>query len=128
MQSIEDSKDKIHNKPLSELVKELKIDLNFSDQPFIMGYCATDENNFDVVITDIVMPNISGVGIIAILKKKYPKIIVVAITGWGEHPEVLASEAQADLVLEKPIDLIKLDKIIVDFIAEKEKQVKENET
>jgi len=74
------------------------------------------EEKFDAVITDIVMPNISGVGIIAIVKKKYPKLPVIGITGWGEQPEILASEASADLVLEKPIDLIKLDKIIVELI------------
>lgn len=74
---------------------------------------------FDVVITDIVMPNISGVGIISIVKKKYPDIPVIAITGWGEHPEVLASEADADLVLEKPIDLLELDKLIMDLIQKK---------
>jgi len=77
---------------------------------------------FDIVITDIVMPNISGVGIISILKKKYPAIPVIAITGWGEHPEVLASEADADLVLEKPIDLLELDKFIVDLILKKKQQ------
>lgn len=74
------------------------------------------EEKFHAVITDIVMPNISGVGIIAIVKKKYPKLPVIGITGWGEQPEILASEASADLVLEKPIDLIKLDKIIVELI------------
>lgn len=77
---------------------------------------------FDVVITDIVMPNISGVGIITIMKKKYPEIPVIAITGWGEHPEVLASEADADLVLEKPIDLLELDKLIVDLIEKKQRK------
>ena len=72
---------------------------------------------FDLIITDLVMPNISGVGIISIVKEKFPDIPVVAITGWGEHPEALAREANADIVLEKPIELAKLDKIISDLIA-----------
>ncbi len=81
----------------------------------------SEKESFDVVITDIVMPNISGVGIITILKKKHPDIPVIAITGWGEHPEVLALEASADMVLEKPIDLIELDNIIIDLIHKKKK-------
>ena len=32
------------------------------------------------------MPEISGVGVISIIKKKYPGAPVIAITGWGEHP------------------------------------------
>lgn len=79
----------------------------------------SEKEKFDAVITDIVMPTISGVGIIAIVKSKYPEVPVIGITGWGEHPEVLASEAAADMVLEKPIDLIELDRIIIGLIHEK---------
>ena len=62
-----------------------------------------EQQGFDLIITDLVMPNISGVGLISIIKKKFPDLPVIAITGWGEHPEALATEAQADRVLEKPI-------------------------
>jgi DNA-binding response OmpR family regulator len=79
----------------------------------------TEPNDFDLIITDIVMPNISGVGIISIVKKKFPEIFIIAITGWGEHPGMLASEAEADLVLEKPIDLMELDKRIIELIQSK---------
>ena len=50
----------------------------------------TEQQGFDLVITDLVMPNISGVGLISIIKKKFPDLPVIAITGWGEHPEALA--------------------------------------
>jgi DNA-binding NtrC family response regulator len=79
------------------------------------------ETEIDLVITDLVMPDISGVGVISIVKKKYPSIPVIAITGWGEHPEALATEADADLVLEKPFELAELDKSVADLIAKKKK-------
>ena len=78
-----------------------------------------DDNGIDLVITDLVMPDISGVGVISIVKKKYPGIPVIAITGWGEHPEALATEADADLVLEKPFELTELDKHVTDMLARK---------
>ena len=77
------------------------------------------ESAIDLVITDLVMPDISGVGVISIVKKKYPAIPVIAITGWGEHPEALATEADADLVLEKPFELTELDKSVSDLLAKK---------
>jgi DNA-binding NtrC family response regulator len=80
-----------------------------------------DENGIDLVITDLVMPDISGVGVISIVKKKYPGIPVIAITGWGEHPEALATEADADLVMEKPFELAELDKHVSDMLAKKQK-------
>ena len=79
----------------------------------------TEKQRFDLVITDLVMPNISGIGVISIIKKKFPDIPVVAITGWGEHPEALAAEAKADLVLEKPFRLPALDKLINDLLSSK---------
>jgi len=75
--------------------------------------------SIDLVITDIVMPHISGVAIISIIKKKYPEIPVIAITGWGEYPEAMAAEAQADLVLEKPFDLSELERFINQLMARK---------
>lgn len=79
------------------------------------------ETDIDLVITDLVMPDISGVGVISIVKKKYPGIPVIAITGWGEHPEALATEADADLVLEKPFELSDLDNSVSDLLAKKKK-------
>ena len=66
---------------------------------------------FDLIITDLVLPNISGVAIISIVKKKFPDTPVIAITGWGEHPESLAKEARADYVLEKPFKLPELEQL-----------------
>ena len=76
----------------------------------------TEKRGFDLVITDLVMPNISGVAVISIIKKKFSDIPVIAITGWGEHPEALAAEANANIILEKPFKLSELDKIIKDLL------------
>ncbi len=68
--------------------------------------------DFDLIITDLVLPNISGVAIISIVKKRFPTTPVIAITGWGEHPESLAKEAHADYVLEKPFKLPELEQLV----------------
>ena len=65
------------------------------------------------------MPEISGVGVISIIKKKYPGTPVIAITGWGEHPGALATEAEADLVLDKPFELTDLDRHVKELLAKK---------
>jgi DNA-binding NtrC family response regulator len=85
------------------------------------GLKAFEENNADIdlVITDLVMPEISGVGVISIIKKKYPGTPVIAITGWGEHPGALATEAAADLVLDKPFELTDLERHIKRLLEKK---------
>lgn len=79
----------------------------------------TNEAEIDLVITDLVMPEISGVGVISIIKKKYPGTPVIAITGWGEHPGALATEAEADLVLDKPFELMDLDRHVAELLIKK---------
>ncbi len=77
----------------------------------------TSADRIDLVITDLVMPEISGVGVISIIKKKYPGTPVIAITGWGEHPGALATEAEADLVLDKPFELVDLERHVTELLA-----------
>jgi DNA-binding NtrC family response regulator len=78
-----------------------------------------EKQKFDMVITDLIMPDISGVALISIVKKKYPNTRIIAITGWGEHPEALATEAEADYVLEKPFELSELEKVIEKILSSK---------
>ena len=54
-----------------------------------------------------------------ILKEKYPKTPVVAITGWGPQPQALAVEAHADHVLEKPFDIRELERLVIGLISER---------
>jgi DNA-binding response OmpR family regulator len=76
-----------------------------------------EKDDLDIIITDLVLPNISGVAVISIVKNKYPQLPVIAITGWGEHPEALAKEAKADLVMEKPFKLPELEKAARDLLV-----------
>jgi len=76
-----------------------------------------DRKGFDLIITDVVMPYVSGVGIVAVIKQKSPVTPVIAITGMGEHPEKLAREANADIVLVKPFELKDLRKHVEDLLS-----------
>ncbi|MDD9304570.1 MAG: response regulator [Desulfobacter sp.] len=71
---------------------------------------------FDCLITDLVMPNISGVGLISIVKKEFFDLKIIAMTGYGDKPGAMASEAEADLVLFKPIDLFKIEEKVSELL------------
>ncbi|HKF97449.1 MAG TPA: response regulator [Steroidobacteraceae bacterium] len=76
----------------------------------------------DVVITDIIMPKVHGVELIKILRERFPRIRVIAISGGGSFgpqgykPDAIsthaylaaAREAGAAEVLTKPFDLTDL--------------------
>ena len=76
-----------------------------------------NEKHLDLVITDLVMPLISGVGVISLLKKQSPQTPILAMTGWGKHPSELATEAKADMTLMKPFDLEDLDRSVSKLLS-----------
>ena len=81
------------------------------------GLKMVSSEKYDLVITDIVMPYVSGVGIITVIKEKIPKIPVIAITAYGKNPERLAAEKQADVVLRKPFEMEKLKDHVARLLA-----------
>ncbi len=76
------------------------------------GLKKLETGGYDMVITDIVMPYISGVGVVTALKEKWPMIPIIAITGYGKEPEAAALEKKANVVLAKPVKMAVLRKHI----------------
>ena len=105
---------------LCEFLSKKKYDITSANNGLEgLKYLEQEKQGFDIVITDLIMPDISGVALISIIKKKYPDTLVIAITGWGEHPEALATEAEADHVMEKPFELSELEKSLKKLLSSK---------
>ena len=81
------------------------------------GMKKLERGGYDLVITDIVMPYVSGVGVVTALKEKKPEIPVIAITGYGKEPEAAALERKADVVLGKPVKMALLKQYIARLLA-----------
>ena len=69
------------------------------------GIKLLESADYDLVITDINMPYVSGLGVISILRENHPNIPVIAFTGFGQEPLEAAKEEKADVVLKKPIKM-----------------------
>ena len=81
------------------------------------GLKKLESGGYHLVITDIVMPYVSGVGVVTALKDKNPGIPVIAITGYGKEPEAAALEKKADVVLGKPVKMAVLKEHISRLLA-----------
>lgn len=85
------------------------------------GIALLEKNSFDLVITDIIMPEKEGLEIISELRRDYPNIKIIAISGGGRlSPEgylVSADLLGADRVLKKPFERKDLITSINDLIG-----------
>ena len=84
------------------------------------GLKRLESGGYDLVITDIVMPYMSGLGVVTAIKQKAAHIPVIVITGFGKEPELAATEKKADLVLAKPFSISVLREHIARLLMDKE--------
>ncbi len=74
----------------------------------IEGIRAYRQKPTDLIITDLIMPNKDGIGMIIELKKEFPDVKIIAMSGGGlNKPEGYLQGAQklgAACTLTKPID------------------------
>jgi DNA-binding NtrC family response regulator len=71
-----------------------------------------EDQSFDIVITDIIMPDKEGLELIAHIHRNYPGVKVIAISGSGEGPTRVyldsAERLGARRSFAKPIDRTQL--------------------
>lgn len=73
------------------------------------GLKKLQEETYDLVISDIRMPDISGLDVLEHAKEHYPSISVVLITGFGTPQAMARAKASgADKILTKPFNPIEL--------------------
>ncbi len=75
---------------------------------------------FDLIITDVVLPYVSGIGVIKMAKTRCPEIPIICITGYGYFPEKLAEEEQADRIFHKPFEFKELAEAIKTLLEQRQ--------
>jgi DNA-binding response OmpR family regulator len=78
------------------------------------GLALMEGERFDIVITDLVMPECEGIETIAALRKGFPEVKIVAMSGaaFGESYLEMARGLGADGVLAKPFTVGRVVDII----------------
>ena len=83
----------------------------------LTGLARFQGGHFDVVLTDLSLPECSGLDVARSVKRTHPETPVVLITGWGHllNPERLR-ESGIDLMLVKPFRLERLLSVLGDAL------------
>lgn len=100
----------------------------------VAGFAALRESAVDLVIIDVVLPGMDGVAAIKQIRRDYPRVRIIAISGGGNfglnsyRPEAISTSAflaactgaGADRTLAKPFETAEL-RLLIDqvFTAER---------
>jgi DNA-binding NtrC family response regulator len=72
---------------------------------------------FDLVITDISMPGMSGLELLSHIKEKYPKTEVIVITAYGsEEKKEESLQKGARYYIEKPFEIKKIKQLVMELL------------
>ncbi len=123
------------SKPKTKLAKKLLVvedegqiglvlNMILSDRNFDLDYVSSlldaqeylEKNKPSLVILDNKLPDGFGVDFISYIKKKYPSIKIIMISGFSTARDV-ALENGADMFLEKPFSMDKVNEAIDTVLA-----------
>jgi len=77
-------------------------------------------NEIDLVILDVMMPDLSGTEVLRQIRSLAPQLSIVILTGYGsKEVAVEALKGHADDYIEKPFDIEKTKEIIESILARK---------
>jgi two-component system response regulator VanR len=82
------------------------------------------EKEFDIVLTDLGMPDMSGWDVCKAIKKLRAHVPVGMITGWGmELDQTKKEESGLDFVIPKPFDFHQLLRVVDETMESSEKRL-----
>ena len=92
----------------------------------VEGIKAYRQHPADLIITDLIMPNKDGIGMIIDLKKEFPDVKIIAMSGGGlNKPDGYLKGAKklgASCTLTKPIDREEMLQAVRDIIRDAPQQ------
>jgi CheY-like chemotaxis protein len=75
----------------------------------------------DLIITDVVMPNKDGLEVVMEIKRDYPDVKVITISGggsgWGGDYLAMSKKLGSDAIFPKPVDLNALEKTVAELVG-----------
>ncbi len=108
-----------------EEVREVLIELLVSDG-YVVAACADGRSGlsrlqqepFDLVISDLGMPGLSGWEVARLVKHRYPGIPVALITGWGDRIDAEEVRTKGvDFLVAKPFKLEDITAMVVQALS-----------
>jgi CheY-like chemotaxis protein len=76
---------------------------------------ALSEKEFDLVFTDLSMPEMDGWEVARAVRRRRPRARIAVVTGYGRDAARTQGDAPADIVIGKPFDFAQVEEVLTQF-------------
>ncbi len=105
---------------LIEMVLDYEV-IAINDPEYLLNSNLLNEESFDMVISDFMMPKIDGIDVLKAIKQIQPEVVPILLTGYSDKSNAIKSINEVGLYyyLEKPWDNDQLVSIVKNGIEKK---------
>jgi signal transduction histidine kinase/ActR/RegA family two-component response regulator len=82
-----------------------------------------EQEEFDLVVTDLGMPEVGGWEVAQLCRNKYPRMPVILISGWGAQLDGEEALQRVDAVLAKPFRMEEFEEMINSVISKSKRKL-----
>lgn len=101
---------------IAEIFEELGVEVHVADNAEV-ALARFDERKWSLVVTDVRMPGIDGIELLALIKDRSPSTPVLVMTGYADpHTLTRAHDSGAIAVVHKPLDLDALIELVARIV------------
>ena len=104
---------------ISDLVAFLGYEVKATSEAFD-GVDLLQQEAFDLVIVDMIMPQVGGLALSKVIRQEQPRLPIVAISGYYEKLASTVHKPEFDAVLPKPLTLETLKTTLKDVFSERD--------
>jgi CheY-like chemotaxis protein len=101
----------------AEVLRELGCAVEIApDGAVALDLLADDPDGIDLVLTDQQMPGLSGIELVREIGRRCPHVRAALITAYGDRPTIQEALDQRAVLLEKPLSVMDLRRVIDELV------------
>jgi CheY-like chemotaxis protein len=104
---------------MSDLLTFLGYDVRATSEP-LDGLELLQRERFDLIIVDMIMPQVGGLALSKVIRREKPQIPILAISGHYEKLIGAVRKPEVDVILPKPVPLDTLKTTLNDLFMVKQ--------
>jgi CheY-like chemotaxis protein len=104
---------------MSDLLTFLGYDVRATSEP-LDGLELLQRERFDLIIVDMIMPQVGGLALSKVIRREKPQIPILAISGHYEKLIGAVHKPEVDVILPKPVPLDTLKTTLNDLFMVKQ--------